>query len=49
MAAARPQRHVGPVRLEYTYQLVPAGQELDGLDWDAVTASLLEDLEVHSG
>lgn len=34
--------------LEYTYQLVPAGEELDGLDWDAVTASLLEDPEVPS-
>ncbi|MFD7408950.1 SsgA family sporulation/cell division regulator [Streptomyces sp. NPDC059866] len=27
--------------LEYTYELVPAGSELAGVDWDAATADLL--------
>lgn len=27
--------------LEHTYELVPAGQELAGLDWDRATANLL--------
>ncbi|MFB6891355.1 SsgA family sporulation/cell division regulator [Kitasatospora sp. NPDC056327] len=30
--------------LERTYTLVPAGAELDGLDWDATTAALLRPL-----
>jgi Streptomyces sporulation and cell division protein, SsgA len=29
--------------LEYTYELVPAGQELAELDWDIATADLLQD------
>ncbi|MFE9899142.1 SsgA family sporulation/cell division regulator [Streptomyces achromogenes] len=29
--------------LEHTYSLVPAGQELAGVDWDVTTANLLYD------
>jgi len=29
--------------LEYTYELVPAGQELAEIDWDVATADLLQD------
>ncbi|MEV6742769.1 SsgA family sporulation/cell division regulator [Streptomyces sp. NPDC051104] len=28
--------------LEYTYELVPAGDELAGVDWDVATAALLQ-------
>jgi hypothetical protein len=29
--------------LEYTYELVPAGQELSEIDWDVATADMLQD------
>ncbi|MEU3410328.1 SsgA family sporulation/cell division regulator [Streptomyces sp. NPDC006658] len=29
--------------LEHTYELVPAGEELAGVDWDLATADLLQD------
>lgn len=34
--------------LRQTYRIVPRGTETDGLDWDAVTAALLQDPEVPS-
>ncbi|WP_225847498.1 SsgA family sporulation/cell division regulator [Streptomyces sp. HPF1205] len=33
--------------LEHTYELVPAGQELAGFDWDAATADLLRGPGAH--
>lgn len=34
--------------LEYTYELVPAGQELSEVDWDFATADLLQDPTAQS-
>ncbi|MET7511865.1 SsgA family sporulation/cell division regulator [Streptomyces sp. NPDC005480] len=34
--------------LEYTYELVPAGQELSAIDWDSATAGLLQDPTAQS-
>ncbi|GGJ40066.1 SsgA family sporulation/cell division regulator [Streptomyces brasiliensis] len=34
--------------LEYTYELVPDGHELAGIDWDAATADLLQSPTAHS-
>ncbi|MFE3904975.1 SsgA family sporulation/cell division regulator [Streptomyces sp. NPDC059153] len=34
--------------LEHTYRIVPAGYELDGVDWDAVAVGLLSGGEVPS-
>ncbi|MEV0850188.1 SsgA family sporulation/cell division regulator [Streptomyces sp. NPDC049954] len=35
--------------LAHTYELVPAGEEMDGVDWDAVTTDLLAAPESPSG
>lgn len=35
--------------LGHTYELVPAGEEMDGTDWDAVTTDLLSAPETPSG